>query len=640
MKIINLQCPNCGGKLTKAEDDLLECESCHSQFLIQDEAPDYYVVNNFYTHSAPIKTKRQPWQSMLFFSLAVGMVVFFVIAFVRSNFVDSPASSAKPVLVERDRPESAAGIALAERIFHKPLEQITTEELAQLKYLSVQKNSSNEEWQILYGLTPWQADTDDYEAQELTIPGTKKMETLDFTAFKGLQFLDLMNTSEFSKGEEAFSLAGLEELLYYGHDFNQPLEEILTGLPNPKQLKYLRTQLRSNNEIQHLAEATNLKGLTITFLAEDAEPDLLKELAQLQQLELSMARRQDVSWLAAMSGLKQVTLTEAAEIEDYSVFFGMPQLTVLSLQQADQLKELRFVQNLPNLKRLEIAGSKILTLEPLQNKETLGIVHLEKNAALTDVSALQSLPNLTELTLDSAADSVATASLADLAFLKEATLHPDYLEMLADSPSVQSLELRAFFDIDLKEVAQLPNLERLTIYGTNSQLENEENLQQLKQLKHLALYDTDTLFASTQGSCIFRLPQLSSLVLGEDSNMKVNLDTGIQLDGLEYFALKNDADLTVIKDGTAYTREDTGLDVLAESLTNAPRLTQLQLPECKLRSLEFARSLNQLKLLDVQDNYITDVSPLSQLSQLQEVNLAKNPVTNQEILSDHLYIVN
>lgn len=635
-----MQCPNCGGKLNKADHDLLECEACRSKFLIQNEAPDYYIVNNFYTQSEVSKDTRGSWKLVVFFPVLAAIVFLFVVGLTKETFVDSPAPKVKQALVQRDRPESEAGISLAEQIFHKPLNQITTDELSQIKYLAVSKQAINEDWQILYGLTPWQADTAEYEAKHLTIPSTKKMDSLDFTAFKGLQFLDLMDTSAFSRNENAFSLAGLEELLYYGHDFNQPLKEILAGLPNPKQLTYLRTQIRSDEEIKDLAEFTNLTGLAVTFLAEEADASLLKELTQLQQLELYTMKQQELPWLAAMSNLKQVSLTNAADISDYSVFYGMPQLTMLSVQRAEQLKDLGFLQNLPNLKRLEISGSGILTLEPLRNKETLGVVKLENNLALADVSALESLSNLTELTLDNAADSLKTASLAHLTFLKEVKLDSDYLGMLEGSSFVQALELRTIFDFDLKQVTQLPNLESLAIHSISGFLENEDSLQQMTQLKQLALYGTRTLYGANGESCLFRLPQLTSLIIGENTSVKVNLDAGFQMSGLEYFSLANSSSLTITKNGSLSTREEAGLTILAEALGDATNLTELYLPSCKLSSLEFARSLNQLKLLDVQDNYISDVGPLTQLPQLQEVNLTKNPITNQDLLPDSVYIVN
>jgi Leucine-rich repeat (LRR) protein len=83
------------------------------------------------------------------------------------------------------------------------------------------------------------------------------------------------------------------------------------------------------------------------------------------------------------------------------------------------------------------------------------------------------------------------------------------------------------------------------------------------------------------------------------------------------------------KDGVYFTQK----------LKQAPQLEVLVLPKMELNSLDFTKDLKQLTYLDVRENYITDIEPLTQLPNLVDVNLFNNPVTNIDILNNKINVM-
>lgn len=72
MKIVDLKCPNCGSTLRKKEQDILICSSCHSEFLIDDETPDYITINHYHQTQQPyIKTSTRQSNKLLAVALSL-----------------------------------------------------------------------------------------------------------------------------------------------------------------------------------------------------------------------------------------------------------------------------------------------------------------------------------------------------------------------------------------------------------------------------------------------------------------------------------------------------------------------------------------------------------------------------------------
>ncbi|WP_313074584.1 leucine-rich repeat domain-containing protein [Lacrimispora sp.] len=70
-----------------------------------------------------------------------------------------------------------------------------------------------------------------------------------------------------------------------------------------------------------------------------------------------------------------------------------------------------------------------------------------------------------------------------------------------------------------------------------------------------------------------------------------------------------------------------------------PGLKKLDLADNTLTGVDFANSLPALEELNISGNYVTDLKPLQNLSQLKKVICTDNPIGNDRVLSDHISII-
>ena len=81
------------------------------------------------------------------------------------------------------------------------------------------------------------------------------------------------------------------------------------------------------------------------------------------------------------------------------------------------------------------------------------------------------------------------------------------------------------------------------------------------------------------------------------------------------------------------------LDEHMEFIQKFSELKELSLRENGLTDLSFAEGLSALEVLDVSDNYITQLRPLAKLPSLQKVICAGNPLKNEKVLNDSVLII-
>ena len=73
---------------------------------------------------------------------------------------------------------------------------------------------------------------------------------------------------------------------------------------------------------------------------------------------------------------------------------------------------------------------------------------------------------------------------------------------------------------------------------------------------------------------------------------------------------------------------------------NYPNLEELYLAENTLSDVTFAKELKHLKVFDITDNYVTDLSPLSELAELKSILCARNAVVNDGGLRTDIILKN
>ncbi|MGF2054337.1 leucine-rich repeat domain-containing protein [Vagococcus fluvialis] len=638
MKIVDLKCPNCGSTLRKKEQDILICSSCHSEFLIDDETPDYITINHYHQTQQPhIKTSTRQSNKLLAAALFVMIIPIFIIFSLVLPSVRTNHTSVENTVKPRNMPESEGAKKLVSAIFHKPYEDVTTDELHSIKYIEVMSGdiANKKRWDFRYSLEEWKDGKSNYPISEFSIDQNITLDALDFSSFKGLNYLDFHDSYDIGGASDNFTLKGLDELVFYGHTFNQPLKVILDSLENKENLTHLRTQLRNDNEVELLNSLPNLQFLDMTYVAEEVTSKNLLKLTNLTSLGYRNYAKADINWMSNLVNLKKLSIDSADKIPDFSALYSLSNLESLKIENADLLKDINFINNMPKLKQLELINTSVKDIEPLKNKESLNNLTLKRNE-ISNIEALNTLNNLTELTLLGIKGESST-SLNNFGHLEKVTIDSSNLEVISQLKTLTTLVIDGGSEIDLTKLDSFQKLDSLSLNSVD--FTNDESLINLPLLKKVSLKEASNNSNYDAGTSLFEINTLEELNLGEKVSLYLNKDRAFSLPNLKkmtitepsylYMKIDDDYENITFKDGLYFTQK----------LKQAPQLEVLVLPKMELNSLDFTKDLKQLTYLDVRENYITDIEPLTQLPNLVDVNLFNNPVANIDILNNKINVM-
>ncbi|MBO0485890.1 hypothetical protein [Vagococcus fluvialis] len=598
----------------KKEQDILICSSCHSEFLIDDETPDYITINHYHQTQQPhIKNSTRQSNKLIAAALFVMIIPIFIIFSLVLPGVRTNHISVENMVKPRNTPESEGGKKLVSAIFHKPFENVTTDELHSIKYIEVMSGdiANKKSWDFRYSLEEWKDGKSNYPISEFSIDQNVTLDTLDFSSFKGLNYLDFHDSYDIGGSSDNFTLKGLDELAFYGHTFNQPLKIILDSLESKEQLTHLRTQLRNDNEVELLNSLPNLQFLDMTYVAEEVTSKSLLKLTNLTSLGYRNYAKADINWMSNLVNLKKLSIDSADKIPDFSVLYSLTNLESLKIENADLLKDINFINNMPKLKQLELINTSVKDIEPLKNKESLN-----------------TLNNLTELTLLGIKGESST-SLNNFDHLEKVTIDSSNLDSISQLKTLTTLVIDGGSEIDLTKLDRFQKLGTLSLNSVD--FTNEESLINLPLLKKISLKEASNDSNYDVGTSLFEINFLEELNLGEKVSLYLNKDRAFSLPNLKkmtitepsylYMKIDDDYENITFKDGLYFTQK----------LKQAPQLEVLVLPKMELNSLDFTKDLKQLTYLDDRENYITDIEPLTQLPNLVDVNLFNNPVANANI---------
>ncbi|MCM2137779.1 leucine-rich repeat domain-containing protein [Vagococcus fluvialis] len=622
----------------KKEQDILICSSCHSEFLIDDETPDYITINHYHQTQQPhIKNSTRQSNKLLAAALFVMIIPIFIIFSLVLPGVRTNHISVENMVKPRNTPESEGGKKLVSAIFHKPFENVTTDELHSIKYIEVMSGdiANKKSWDFRYSLEEWKDGKSNYPISEFSIDRNVTLDTLDFSSFKGLNYLDFHDSYDIGGSSDNFTLKGLDELAFYGHTFNQPLKIILDSLESKEQLTHLRTQLRNDNEVELLNSLPNLQFLDMTYVAEEVTSKSLLKLTNLTSLGYRNYAKADINWMSNLVNLKKLSIDSADKIPDFSALYSLSNLEALKIENADLLKDINFINNMPKLKQLELINTSVKDIEPLKNKESLNKLTLKRNE-ISNIEALNTLNNLTELTLLGIKGESST-SLNNFGHLEKVTIDSSNLDAISQLKTLTTLVIDGGSEIDLTKLDSFQKLGTLSLNSVD--FTNEESLINLPLLKKISLKEASNDSNYDAGTSLFEINTLEELNLGEKVSLYLNKDREFSLPNLKkltmtdpsYLYMKIDGNYENItfKDGLYFTQK----------LKQAPQLEVLVLPKMELNSLDFTKNLKQLTYLDVSENYITNVEPLTQLPNLVDVNLFNNPVANIDILNNKINVM-
>ena len=645
MKMVEIKCPSCGGKL-KVEDSqtkLITCEYCGSQFLLDDEKVQHITNYNIYQTTPSGKDQGNGAKIALGAGLACAGVLLAAFILSSGSGSSSGPRTAPPSIPAYTRPagylgkEGEAGEEVREgetapkadsplfhamtwEMFQKEPSEISPEDLAGVRYLKVETSLETDR--------VWYSFDDPYSEKEPVVQtasfGAMDWEPQDAAAFTGLVKLDLG-----SGLSRVRTLKGLKELKGITAG-NVEISGIKDMLDDPAQITEL--QLKGITSMEGIASFENLERLTVR----DYPDTNLKQLVPLKSLNyLSLEDTVDSDSIIS-------TDEDKIRVKDYSAISVMGGLKSLYLN-SDIIKDIGFIKGLPALENLTLEDTAVISLASLSEVPALRSLTLLGNNKVQDFGPVGTATGLTSLSID------------------KMTSQPD--PDLSSLFGLERLEIKGFMSISsirglssLKELSihncnvdqadalsSLTGVERLTFYSVWNSQGNLRNLDFLKGMTGLKYADFTGNLDGTgwsgynylvevygDVSSIFNHQGLEELYL-DNGKFEINFDKIKENPGLRVLSLRNmelHKNYYVESYGgmTSVWYDDVKLGEHMDILSRFPNLEELYLDSNELADLNFAAGLKNLKRLSLKDNYITDLAPLKQAEFLEYLDIRDNPV--------------
>lgn len=498
-------------------------------------------------------------------------------------------------------PESEFLIMLLEELFGRPVGQISYEEMCSIIYLDVYELDETDVLAVDVAFAD--------ESSASYLLDDVYVDTADFACLEGLQYLYL-ETGSMGHDTDWHSLKDLWAL-----SCDASLED-LAGYMDVSQLMYLETE--------------------DTFFMNDLS--VLEKYTSLEYLKLDADTLSSIAGVSRAASLKGLYIEDGDRISDFSELYDMPWLEELSIESRG-LKDIGFVSGMENLQYLALKGTEVRTLDALADcADTLTALCLDENDFVEDISPVFSCTGLERLELWAEYQFDVPMEAPDLSAmtnLTSLTIHNyDKFANLALLTGLTELTIECPGSGDGEPLKQLTNLKTLNLQDMSVYDTFMDGVASLENLEVLNLEDC---FIWSDISPVFGLPNLQELNLEwtECGLSREKLTVSESLRGLNLSHTTFDA---MAADGSwDYGYYDTALSMqeALEALAPCmPGMERLYVPGQELENLGFAENLPNLLLLDVSDNYITDLSPLMGLERLVVVMCEDNPVRGTEGLED------
>lgn len=618
MAFIPLNCPNCSGRIEYKEGAILKCPYCQTELLLKQNNV-YYVDQtiNHYHGAPPPKAAPKPPVSV---SIPIRLVLILLLVLggaIGTYFyygLSSPQLATKANLSVRTMPESEVLLTFLRETLGKGSAMPTEEELASLRYLTVER-SKNDQWQFTYSFSdPFsdaQAEKLTYVTQDKRL-NTQRIDQRDFEAFKGLTALNLTNTYEINQADQT-TLAHMPGLKSYGGAFNESFSAFSGYFGDKSKITELSTQLRSNQEVALLLEFPNLSSLSITYVDESITDLHLLNKLPLKSLSLTFVN--DLGWLSSMTGLSSLAIYHS-ETTDLQPLYALTGLQELKLSYLSNVKSIDFLQNMPALQTLDLENVNFSSLERLVSKTSITSLRLASLSQLGSVKAVNSLSSLREFTLDGYYEQPDSLTLPGV---KRVEIPASFLSGLK-APAVTDLTLRGGSgELNMAELKKFPELGELSLWGSDDIIQLR-SLDSLPRLKTLSIYDSSLY---SESDALFRLKQVNTLVCSECRlNFKQTAATNSVLEHLTldrpYFSMNNNSVSEV--------------DQVMPYFAGLTALRSFTLQDNNLASLAFMSKWQAIEELHLENNAISNIELLSKLPKLQQVFLTGNSVANKSAL--------
>lgn len=315
---------------------------------------------------------------------------------------------------------------------------------------------------------------------------------------------------------------------------------------------------------------------------------MLSDVYDLTEMDLDYSGKNDSGKIKDISALSELTNLRTLKLErndltDISALSDLTNLSALYLNGNSNLEDIGAVKNLTSLVTLEIGSTGVSDLSALAGLTKLKTLNAPGNG-ISDLTPLKNLTNLEILNLKN--NQVTDISpLSGLTRMKELTLDSNRVEDIGPIEHMTALELLYFDDnpcTDFGSISELSGLRTLTL--------NRDQVTDIRFVKGLT--------------------NLRTLYLEEDA--VTDLSPAAGLTGLEKLYIK----------GTGI--EDDQLSYIGKLSS----LTELELADTNIDTIEGLDGLTSLERLDVSDTGVSSIEPVAGFTELQDLDISRTKVTD------------
>ncbi len=641
VKITDLKCPGCGGilKMPTGNARTVQCEYCGNQYIIDagqgtgqnaplpGQAAGGRQIPQW--EPVPRRDSRESASRGSVMGTIVSVICLVILVGVRAYYKAQNQEAARQAQQRemwesmadsytrdfygagaKEEEEERAGLSgMLEKMvvyaFGKDSDSVTQEELDQIQ---------------------WIADKTDLDNTYLGYSFENPLENPDAQ----LEWLTFPRGSD--KGYTSLYMFGGLKKLETGGSLSQC---DLGGLP----LESLSASYSALGDVvKALEDTATIRQLSIGSSVKNLEG--LELFPNLESLTIDAGSLNDVNAVVALEQLKSLTIQDGDAINDFAVFASMENLAELYIE-SENLKTLDFLQRMPWLQSLGLAGGKLLSLDGIEALEGLEKLSVTDCRELREMDAVSALESLTELYLEKPYECE-EPSLAGLSGLRSLTL--DNFDACSFLPGLTALEELTLHSCDLAPGLDLSGLTRLksltcTTFYQDMPLAFAGDISSLEYVNLSGIMTFDDI------SGIFRLPGIREIVLN-GTECEIDFDRmaeNTSLESLEMAGIKLHDNVKVYNSGgmTDVYWDDVFIKDQLDFLGNFPNLKRLDIADNEITDLEFVGSLVNLEEINFADNYVTDMRALASIPTLRLVKCSGNPISNLRVLDEsHIQIIN
>ncbi|MCI8661092.1 MAG: leucine-rich repeat domain-containing protein [Lachnospiraceae bacterium] len=649
MKLVDLKCPNCGGKLIPVDGNskIVICEYCNSQYVLEDDRVINYHVHQ---HMAPEGSHNTGDSSanrsglLAAAGILLGLVILFGVGIATASrdkadryHISRPSYSEGADYsgtMEEDVGDSHSPFynSLLENIYNKPSDSLGEADLERLQYISI--ITERDVFYVDYSFEdPYENQAPDIFHLELK---PEDWNTDDLAEFPKLVKVEL--SYSWADGKVLEKLESLKGLACHGATPGE-----LAQWLEPGQLIELR--LDGPKDLEGLSAFENLEILVL----EDVEAPDIRQLAAMKNLRSLKIVEDEPDTDPFSDAPYSRTLT------DYSAVSVLSGLEYLELE-SSAIRDVSFLKSLGSLAHLSLFDTEAISLEPLGELSQLSSLSIKDNASAQDYNFISKLTGLQSLTIDKDT-SQPDPDLSGLEQLEELDASGIMsVSSLRNLKNLRTLSLHGCNIDDIQALSSLSGLESLTCYSVwtyATPLRNASFIDGMTSLKYL-----DFCGSKVKGSWggygnkmeiygdisnVFNHEGLEELYLNEC------------MFGLDFDKLKDNPSLKVLQMKEASIKknirvqaysgmidvwyDDVSMDENIRFLTHYPSLEELYLDGNQLTDIQFATELKSLERFSINNNYVTDLGPLNQAENLKYLDVRQNPINNSIDPGDSVEII-